>query len=135
MHLKRICFNDNNDDALNAGVAAAITASRRVFPGVPVVIFGPWAANNTANQNTNALKEDRMRSVAESMGAVFIPVMRAVPAYISGSGNTSTPANNGNADVLFGNTDGTHWIEQGHRIIGARAADDFARAVRRLLGR
>lgn len=127
--------NDNNDDALNAGVDAAITASRRVFPGVPVVIFGPWAPNNTANQGLNRLKEDRIKAVADAMGATFIPVMRAVPAYISGSGNTSAPANNGNADVLFGSTDGAHWIEQGHRIIGARAADDFARAVRRLLGR
>lgn len=127
--------NDSDNDALNTGVADAINASRRVFPGVPVVVFGPWASNNTANQDLNRLKEDRIRSVAESMGAIFVPVMRDVPPWISGSGNTSTPANNGNADVLFGNTDGTHWIESGHRIIGARAADAMASALRRFMGR
>ena len=52
---------------------------------------------------------------------------------MTGTGNINTPANNGNADLLFKSTDGTHFAGQGHLIWGERIASQIASRLRALL--
>lgn len=132
-----------NDDysnltALTAAVEDAINKWQVAYPGAPLVVFGPWTGSGTSNIAQSTARETAIQQAVakfDQTSVVFVPTMSAVPPYVSGSGNTSAVANNGNADLIFDSGDAVHWNTYGHsQGIGPRIAEDLASALRQLAG-
>lgn len=125
-------YNDNLvDPALtlaNAnGVAKLIQAKA---PTATVVVFGPWSPRDPAtagvvNTNTsiktmavanNWVFVDQLTSQVSKGSVVLSP---ATGPWITGTGNTGAPANNGNADIYVG-SDAIHPNDAGHKYLADR---------------
>lgn len=124
--------------ALTAAVVDAITKWQAAFPNAPLIVLGPWTGSGSTNIEQSVLREGAIQSAVaqfDQSKVRFIPTMGAVPPYLSGSGNTSAVANNGNADLVLDTGDQVHWNTYGHTaVMGPRVAEDIVTAVRSLAG-
>ena len=114
--------NDADTATFQQSVATTLALAKTTFEA-PVVALGSWAGGATNSQTEKAALELKIKAAAQASSVPFVPVMTdSTGAWITGTGNTASPAGNGTADVLFGNTDSTHWIGAGHAIMGRRVA-------------
>jgi lysophospholipase L1-like esterase len=117
----------------------AINAALSAYPSALIIVGGPTAANNTANQTLMIAMDN---GVAAAVSAVNNPRVLYFPTMadpngqaIKGTGNAQAPASNGNADVYFNNTDGTHFNAKGHEYWGrGRYLPGIAYAMRKYVG-
>lgn len=112
--------------ALQAEVQALNALQTATF-GCPILNLGSWASNNSGSQNACIALEAYIKAASTASGAYFLPTMTdSVGAWISGTGNSSATTSDGTSDYLFGSSDGTHWIKQGHLRMGLRVAQRLA---------
>ncbi|NUR28869.1 MAG: SGNH/GDSL hydrolase family protein [Catenulispora sp.] len=116
---------------LTADALAAYQAYRTALPKVPIICGGVPAASSVSA--TAGAAEDAVKAAFDSWAdklSWWIPVTRANDTgngsgWLFGNGNTSTPANNGNNDVMIG-SDGAHPTQHGHNYLARR----YAAAIR-----
>lgn len=130
--------NDPNDANITTAVTDAITKWIAAFPGVPLIVTGPWSGSGSSNIAVAVSREAYIKAAVDKFDkniVRFLPTMTATPPYISGSGNTTTAANNGNADFIFDSGDSTHWNTYGHsQAVGPRLAGEVVEVLRQLAG-
>lgn len=116
--------------AIQAGAEAAIAAAKAEWPLATIVTLGSWASNNTTSQANSVTAEVAIFNAAQAAGALTVPVMTDVlGAWITGTGNASSPTGTGTADLLFNSGDSTHWNTTGHQIMGHKVAHALAGAL------
>jgi len=123
-------INDTAGATLQQKAQEAFEAAEAAWPLAKVVALGSWAQNNSTNQTQAVTKEGQIKAAAAAAGVLFVPVMTdTAGAWITGSGNTSSPTGTGTSDVLFASSDSTHWAGAGHLAIGRKAALGIASAL------
>lgn len=124
-------INDGAGTAgLQAAVQATIAAAQAQWPTARIVVVGSWASNNSGSQSNQVTCEGKISAAATAAGVSFVPVMTDPSgAWISGTGNVSSPTGVGTADVLFNSADGTHWNAAGHGLLGAQLAHGIAKLI------
>lgn len=116
--------NDNNLGGIYQAVTDYLTYYATVLPTTPLIITGPTARNSAIEQANSAATETLvMNAVAAHpfKNVRFVPMMTGIQPLVRGSGTIDGPTGNGNADLMFRNTDSIHWGGAGHLI----AARDF----------
>ncbi len=130
--------NDPNDANITPAVTAAINKWLEVFPGVPLIVTGPWTGSGASNIAVAVSREAYVKAAVDKFDkniVRFLPIMTATPPYITGSGNTTTPTSNGNADLIFDSGDSVHWNTYGHsQVVGPRLAGEVVEVLRQLAG-
>lgn len=133
---KIILFGGYNDSGLGdpaAVQAAAISTGKLIQSKVPTaetIMFGPWSPTGPAAGSVTAVNT-ALKAAADALGYVFcsqldgsvmkgsVVLSPATGSWITGTGNTSAPAGNGNADVYVG-ADAIHPNDAGHRYLADR---------------
>jgi len=124
---------------VKAAAKEALTFAVNEWPQVFWIVAGPTAANDLGNQAAMVAIENAVaQAVAEidSANMRFMATMTAAAgAAIRGTGNSDAPAGNGNADILFNNSDGVHFSQSGHLIWGReRVAPGIINTLRQMIG-
>lgn len=97
----------------------------------PVFIFGEFAASTGPNTNTIQRELGGLQGIAEFNDPLVFGIANstALPnSWVRGTGRTTAPANNGNADFITG-PDGTHQSFVGSLWYANRIADAIINAV------
>jgi hypothetical protein len=124
---------------ITAAATDAIRYAVSTWPGVLWIVPGPTASNDTTNQATMIGVEN---AVIAAVNAVNSPYVKFLPMMtdpngqaIKGTGNSDTPAGNGNADYMFNNSDGVHFSSNGHLVWGKdRVAPGIINLLRKWIG-
>ena len=99
-----------NDSAtgLQAAATAVLTQARTEHPGIPFWVLGPWSPSSTY-EAANASKWTQLQAAAAAVsGCTFIDNR----GWITGTGNSTTPVGDGNADRYI-YSDNTHLVGAG----------------------
>lgn len=119
-------YNDTGAfTASQEGTEAALlySAIQTGNPAATLVVCGPNFPTGITTTGIATQFRDAIQSAAQAAGAYWVdPVLYPNgESWITGSGNTSAPAGNGNADRYTG-PDGVHPSQDGHDYIGRRFA-------------
>lgn len=131
--------NDDNDDATVAQVPAKAAQMfgwwRANLPRALLIVCGPTDVTGSPSQRTCQVR-DSLRTATVAAGGCFVDLFggaaygdASVPPkpMITGTGNTTTPAGDGNADVYIGYPGNTsHPSDAGSAYMGSRIASDIA---------
>ena len=122
-------YNDNGFPAasVNAAVKSYIRAIRAVYPVMPIVAFGNFGGNRSAQATwiaaNNAIDAAYAELAASDACLRYVPCM-SDPAggWMTGTGNTSHLTADGNSDVYI-DVDDTHPNPAGKLYLAQRMAD------------
>ena len=141
-------FNDGGQftqDAIRAEADTLFSTHIATYPGVPLIIVGPWAPGNSYNSSGSIIAtRNTLRAAALALGStvpwVFIDTLtsnwiasdgRSVTSsepWVFGTGKTTATTGDGNADRLTG-SDGIHPSDVGSEYYGQRIAAAIASAM------
>ncbi|HEX9832536.1 MAG TPA: SGNH/GDSL hydrolase family protein [Mycobacterium sp.] len=125
-------FNDSTGSLSEIASAAALLyeSVQSALPALDVIVVGCWSPGGTPSSgqaNTNTT----LRGAAQSAGLPFIDVqsgevvdgsgtvIASQGKWITGTGDTGSPAGDGNADIYIG-SDGIHPNDAGHVYLSRR---------------
>jgi acyl-CoA thioesterase-1 len=122
----------SNDDAntatVGAAAAALYTALATQVPKAKVVVVGAQNTSTTVSANRE-LARAAIRTAALAAPNVVKFIDPITDAWITGTGNTSAPGNDGNASVFVGGTAGTdnaHLNDNGYAYYARRILQGIA---------
>lgn len=111
---------------LQAAATSLFATTKAALPNSLLVAIGPWAPS-TASATSQAAKGTAIRTaVAATRGMIYIDNLTS--PWITGSGNTGSLQNDGNAD-LYISADGTHPNQQGSIYLGTQVANAIYAAL------
>lgn len=113
-------INDDNQATLQADAAAYYAAIATRLPGVPIVVVGTQdlAGTPSAARLANAAAVKAAALAAPNVVKYVDPIAEA---WITGTGKTTAPAGDGNADLFIG-PDGVHPSQAGHDYLARQYA-------------
>lgn len=112
-------YNDSASTGAAVGTEAGLLfdALATGIPAAEVIIVGPWGRTVAQATTGDLQRRDAIQAQAVSHGFYFVdPVGEG---WITGTGNSSSPAGDGNADVYIG-SDNAHPTDAGHAWIASR---------------
>ena len=129
-------FNDGTSNtaalqALQNEVVLTLQTIRQqpALANIPIIVC-PFGGNhtNTVTYPTEAAIQTGVTRAADPL-VYFIPTVNGPNGpWMTGTGNTSAPAGNGNCDIYI-SSDGTHPNDAGHAYLAGRMADEIMRLV------
>jgi hypothetical protein len=130
--------NGNSSASITAAASDALTYALATWPGMPIIVTGCTAQNNTGSQAQAIANETAVFAAVDAIASPLVakvPYMTAPQQIVSGTGNSNAPAGDGNADLLFNSADGTHFQLAGHTSFAADwAVPGIITALRKWIG-
>jgi len=114
---------------VRAPALAAMQAYRAALPGVPIIVGGIWPGSGGPSAERVAVETEVKAAFDLWADPLSWWVAAAAPAsWITGTGKSTAPIGDGNADVYVG-SDGVHPTQAGHDYYGRR----WAGAIRSII--
>jgi len=114
---------------VRAPALAAMQAYRAALPGVPIIVGGIWPGSGGPSAERVAVEAEVKAAFDLWADPLSWWVAAAAPAsWITGTGKSTAPVGDGNADVYVG-SDGVHPTQAGHDYYGLR----WAGAIRSII--
>lgn len=127
-----LVFGTINDT--NVGIGAAVTefiqARASDMPNTKLIIVGPQSYNNSTNTAIGGATTDaQMQTACVGQPNVLAYISPRQEQWITGTGNTVTPAGNGNADIYHNGENVNHLSKAGNRYYAEKLATAVAGLV------